>query len=592
MSTTGNDNGGTNDCATQSSPCKTIANALTHATAGDTIQLGPGIFATSVTTAKAVTFAGAGPGTANAPFDPTKDTAIDAIGTQQPGITINNRNVKIEGMRIRGGVFDDMNGGEVLPAVQASGAGNPTLDISDAILLQGSPPSPDVIDYALEVDQVRTTVENSTIVPFQDGISSKGTGGTLTVTHSTVSGPTPDTTGLFLHPVAAVWTLTPAAIVDSQLSGIQGVDDEGTSAGIARTVILASGSGAILTDGSSSVAGSMAIRDSVVDVVGNPTPGSPAAVALTSPVNSDPTPPTLTLVGDTAFVRSSQSPAALLVNAAAGSNVNIHNTILHAIDTSGHNAANDIHAGTNALNWNVSFSDYAEVAGQGVPAAGSGTNLTAPPDFVNDSGANLRLSSTSTLFDKGDPAIVGAGETDVTGAPRSEPHTCGAPARPDLGAFEAAPPPCPITPPAPTIGHFSQSHKKWRTGSQAAALTASKHRKHKRKAPVGTTFSFSLNTPSTVTLTFTGSARGRKGKGGKCVAQTKRNKKKHSCKRTIQAGTLTFANAAAGTDSIAFAGKIPGHKKLKAGTYTVTIEATNSSGHSGTSTLHFTVVKR
>jgi hypothetical protein len=242
----------------------------------------------------------------------------------------------------------------------------------------------------------------------------------------------------------------------------------------------------------------------------------------------------------------------------------------------------------------VSFSDYAEVAGQGVPAAGSGTNLTAPPDFVNDAGTNLRLSSASTLFDKGDPTIVGAGETDVTGAPRSVPHVCGGPARPDLGAFEAAPPPCPIQlPPVPSIGHFSQSHKKWRTGSKAAAITAkADKKKHKKKAPVGTTFSFTLNTPSAVSLNFTESAKGRKGKGGKCVAQTKHNKHKRSCKRTIQVGTLTFANAAAGTDSISFAGKIPGHRKLKAGRYRVTIEASNSSGHSTTSTLNFTIVKR
>jgi hypothetical protein len=400
-----------------------------------------------------------------------------------------------------------------------------------------------------------------------------------------------------LMPRAAVWTQTPATITDSRLSGIAGVDAEKTQVAALRTVILASGAGAVLLDVTGSA--SMSIRDSVVDMVGNPT-GHGGAVAVTSQANNEPTPPTLSLTGDTLFARTDNAPAALDVSrAAVGTTVNVHNTILHAIDTSGHNGANDIIAGSNAINWNVGFSDYAEVSGQGVPPAGSGTNLTAPPNFVNDSGANLQLSASSTLFDKGDPSIVGANETDVTGAPRSVPHVCGGAALPDLGGFEAATPACPppgggTPPPVPTISHFSQTHKTWRTGSQAAALTASKHKKHKKhkkKAPVGTAFSFALNTPSAVTLTFTESTKGRKGKGGKCVAQTKHNKHKRSCKRTIPAGTLTFPSAAAGTDSIAFAGKISSHKKLKAGTYTVTIEASDASGHSATSKLTFKVVR-
>jgi hypothetical protein len=458
------------------------------------------------------------------------------------------------------------------------------------------PPNPDLIDYALVADGVKTAVQNSTVAGYQDGIESSGNGGSLNVTNSSVLTPTPASPGLSLNPVAAVWTLTPATIVDSRLSGIEGLFAEATQVVTTRSVLFASGAGAILRDTNSSASGSMTLRDSVIDVVGDPV-GSAEGAGLTAIANNDPTPPTLSLVGDTVFARSTKSPAALDVSrAAVGSNVNVRNTILHAIDTSGHNAANDILAGSNALTWNVGTSDYAEVAGHGVPPAGSGTNLNAPPDFVNDNGSNLRLASTSTLFDKGDPTLITNNETDVTGAPRSVPHVCGGPALPDLGAFEAATPACPPpggTPaPTPSISHFSQSHKKWRTGSQAAALTASKHKKHKKKAPVGTTFSFTLNTPASATLTFTEATKGRKGKGGKCVAQTKHNRHKHACKRTITAGALTFANAAAGTDSISFAGKLSNHKKLKAGRYTVAIEATNSSGHSGTAKLHFTIVKR
>jgi hypothetical protein len=225
------------------------------------------------------------------------------------------------------------------------------------------------------------------------------------------------------------------------------------------------------------------------------------------------------------------------------------------------------------------------------PAPGSGTNIDALPGFVDDSGANLQLAPSSPLFDRGDPSIVQPGETDILGRPRSEPHSCTAPAAPDLGAFEAAPPPCPHPgPPSPSLTGVSQSHKQWRAGSKPAAITAKKHR-NKHKAPIGTSFRFMLNTPSQVTLTFTESVKGRKGQGGKCVGQTKRNKHKRSCERTLPAGTLSFPSAAAGTDSIAFAGKISAHKKLKPGRYTVAIVASNATGHSAQSKLRFTVVK-
>ncbi len=595
VATTGNDNGGTNNCSVQASPCLTIANALTHAANGDTIQLGPGVFATSVTTAKSVTFAGAGAGTPSS-FDPTQNTAIDAINAQKPGITINNRNVAIQDIRVRGGVLPDGNGGEVLPAVQANGTSAPTLTVTDAILLQGAPPSPDVVDYALDADTTKTVVQSSIVAGYQDGITTHGTGGSLTVQNSSVLTPAPPNPGLSAIPIAAVWTSTPAAISDSRLMGVEGVYDGNSQVTVLRTLIAASGLGAGIQDTGGGP--TLALRDSVIDVVGNPV-GSAAGASVHSVVNSEPKRPTLSLIGDTVFVRADHTPAALYVPAAsAGTTINVRNTILHAIDTSGHNGNDDILAGTNAINWNIGYTDFSEVAGQGVPAPGSATNLTAPPDFVDDSGANLRLSPASTLFDTGDPTIVNPGETDVTGAPRSVPHVCGGAAIPDLGAYEAAAPtgclpagggaPAPL----PAISLFAQSHKKWRTGSKPAAITAKTHKKkHKKKAPVGTTFSFTLNTASQVTLTFTESTKGRKGKGGKCVARTKRNKHKHSCKRTIPAGTLSFASAAAGTDSISFDGKLSSHKKLKPGKYTVAIEATDSSGHSAPSKLSFTVVK-
>ncbi len=112
----------------------------------------------------------------------------------------------------------------------------------------------------------------------------------------------------------------------------------------------------------------------------------------------------------------------------------------------------------------------------------------------------------------------------------------------------------------------------------------------KKKPPVGTTFSFSLNEQASVTFSFTQKATGRK-VGGKCVAKSRKNAKRKSCKRTVTAGTLSFTGHA-GTDNVVFQGRISRSKKLRPGSYTLVITATNTAGQkSGPQTLGFTIVK-
>jgi FG-GAP repeat len=133
----------------------------------------------------------------------------------------------------------------------------------------------------------------------------------------------------------------------------------------------------------------------------------------------------------------------------------------------------------------------------------------------------------------------------------------------------------------PTLSRVGEKAKTWREGNALAHISAN------RQPPLGTTFSFSLNKPASVTFEFTQSRSGRK-VGKTCVAQTAKNKNKHSCARTVVAGTLTFS-ARSGANRVSFQGLISRKKKLELGSYTLVLTATASGEHSTPRTLEFTI---
>jgi hypothetical protein len=137
----------------------------------------------------------------------------------------------------------------------------------------------------------------------------------------------------------------------------------------------------------------------------------------------------------------------------------------------------------------------------------------------------------------------------------------------------------PARPPLPVLTAVSQSATRW-----------IEKKIRKSKTPVGTTFRYTLNVPATVTFKFTQSAPGRK-VGKSCVAQTKKNKGKRSCTRTILAGTLAVAGKV-GTNKVPFAGRLSAAKKLAPGRYTVIVTATNTAGSSVAQKLSFTISTR
>jgi hypothetical protein len=139
-------------------------------------------------------------------------------------------------------------------------------------------------------------------------------------------------------------------------------------------------------------------------------------------------------------------------------------------------------------------------------------------------------------------------------------------------------PPLPPPPPTPQLSRVQQSHARWREPGKA-----------KRHAPpVGTTFTFTLNTPAKATLTFTQRLSGRT-VGGTCVARSRHNAKRRACTRTKARGSFSFA-ADPGINRRVFSGTIPHHGTLPVGRYTVTLTAKRNKLHSGSKSLRFTIV--
>jgi hypothetical protein len=127
-----------------------------------------------------------------------------------------------------------------------------------------------------------------------------------------------------------------------------------------------------------------------------------------------------------------------------------------------------------------------------------------------------------------------------------------------------------------TLTNVSQTQpRRWRLSNNLARFAAA------RKPRVGTTFRFVLNEAATVRFAFDQLLPGRKLRNGKCVAQTAGNRTNKACTRSVPRGSLSF-NAGAGPHRLFFQGRVTRTNKLKPGTYTLTITATNAAGQRAT----------
>jgi hypothetical protein len=136
----------------------------------------------------------------------------------------------------------------------------------------------------------------------------------------------------------------------------------------------------------------------------------------------------------------------------------------------------------------------------------------------------------------------------------------------------------------PTISAASLTNKRFRVSRHYTAISA-------KKAPLGTTFRFTLSAAATLRITITRSAAGLR-HGRSCVAPTTRLKRAHAkhCTRTFTLGTLTRASERKGADHIAFSGRL-GHRALAPRAYNAILSASNAGGRSKPLRLSFVVVR-
>ena len=134
----------------------------------------------------------------------------------------------------------------------------------------------------------------------------------------------------------------------------------------------------------------------------------------------------------------------------------------------------------------------------------------------------------------------------------------------------------------PFITAVSQSHTQWREGSRTATFS-------RTRVPVGTTFKFTLDEAAAMSFAFTQRVPGRK-VHGRCVAQTKANRRAHVCKRTLVRGALA-APGHKGHNRLLFQGVLARGKRLRPGTYTLVFKATAHGAVSAPVSLTFTIVK-
>ncbi len=99
-------------------------------------------------------------------------------------------------------------------------------------------------------------------------------------------------------------------------------------------------------------------------------------------------------------------------------------------------------------------------------------------------------------------------------------------------------------PPRPALTGVRLTHSRFRVSAKPTAVSASSH----TKLPRGTSFRFKLSEAAKVQIVFTRSAAGLRS-GGRCVAPSKRLKRRHArhCTRTLLVGKLTRAGERKGT---------------------------------------------
>jgi hypothetical protein len=136
----------------------------------------------------------------------------------------------------------------------------------------------------------------------------------------------------------------------------------------------------------------------------------------------------------------------------------------------------------------------------------------------------------------------------------------------------------------PSISSLSLTHRRFRVASKSTPVSA------RTRAPLATTFRYSLSERARVTITIDRALPGRR-VGRSCRKPTRSNRTRRRCTRYVRAGTLTRRNKGPGRVSTAFSGRI-GRRKLALGSYRATVGATDAAGNRAkTQRVSFSVVR-
>jgi hypothetical protein len=140
---------------------------------------------------------------------------------------------------------------------------------------------------------------------------------------------------------------------------------------------------------------------------------------------------------------------------------------------------------------------------------------------------------------------------------------------------------------APVLSKVSETRATFRVGKAPTPIVA-QGREQIHRAPIGTTFVFTLSEPASVSLRITHSVPGRRS-GRSCLKPSKKLRTHKRCSRTVIDGTL-HRTGTAGVNRIAFSGRL-GRKALLPGSYSVTLTATGFGLVSRPQTMNFRIVR-
>ena len=584
----GNNNGGANTCLSAGTPCKTVGQAVSQSVANDTVQIGPGGYAESVTApgTKPLAFVGpaAGPGPAppGAP-DPAVHATITSAGAT-PALHLQGGG-SVTNLRLKGA--DGASFGPALQLGTGMNLGTRTYSVTNVVAIGGINGT-DGYAALVVTDAIQPGVQIDATVTGGH-FSSAGTSNQLdvvTLNGANVSGTLISTSivgtgagvtnwhGLAVRDGAA-GTLSTSTVSGNVGSGVL-VSEGDSNALVTGSTIRSATFGINVASFSGGTSHTVTVLNSLV--IANPT-GTGAAVAVVG-FSGD---ATLTARGSTFVARGPDPEAGIrltcICSPANAAMADITNSAVRLLDTDSAPTSPDVKVATSngAASFTAAHSSYDTVTttpGSGTATAtpaGSGTNLIGDPLFADPATGDYTLQAGSQLIERGNPAVVVAGELDAAGAPRAKDFDCNGLATPDIGAFEragACPPPGPgggADRAAPVLDRFKLTNAIFRTAARAAV-----------RRPRGTRFRYRLSEHATVRIAIERRARGRR-VGRRCRPPSRRLNGRRPCVRYVRMGVLR-ASGKAGRNTLSFRGRI-GRRALRPGRYRARATATDPAGN-------------